>query len=84
MPMLLDKLLAEYAGRAFEAARLRRNSVHSTRHRVSVEMLAELESSGDAVRFLNAMGSIAWRATPKLRQYFKDMELDAEADLEDI
>jgi hypothetical protein len=80
----MDGILNEYADQAYEAARLRRNGVHTARDRVSARMLAELEAAGDAMRFVNGKGQIAWRATPKLRQYLKDLELDAEADLEDI
>ena len=54
------------------------------RDRVSAEMLIELEAAGDAMRYVNSHGQIAWKATPSLCQYLKDMELDAEADLEDF
>jgi len=47
-------------------------------------MLAELEATGYAMRFVNGEGRIAWRATPQLRDCLTDLELDAEADLEDI
>ncbi len=47
-------------------------------------MLAELEATGDAMRYLNSDGQIAWKATPKLRDYLMDVQLDAQADLEDI
>ena len=40
--------------------------------------------AGDAMRFVNCKGQIAWKATPKLRDYLMDLELDAEADLEDF
>ena len=64
MPILMDKILREYADQAFETARLRRNGVHTARDLVSAEMLAELEAAGDAMRFVNAEGRIAWKATP--------------------
>ena len=79
-----SRLLAEYADQAYEAARLRRNDVQTTQNLVSAKMLAELEASGDAMRFVNANGRIAWRATPNRCQYLNDFELDAEDDLEDI
>ena len=47
-------------------------------------MLAELEATGDAMRYVNRRGQIAWKATPQLRDYLMDLQLDAEADLEDI
>ena len=84
MPILMDKILREYADQAYEAARLGRNGVHTTRDRVSAEMLAELEAAGDAMRYVNSRGQIAWKATPQLRDYLMDLQLDAEADLEDF
>ena len=84
MPILMDKILQEVADQAYEAARLGRNGAHSTRDRVSAEMLAELEAAGDAMRYVNSHGEITWKATPRLRDYLMDLLLDAEADLEDI
>jgi hypothetical protein len=85
MPILLDKILLEYADQAFEkAARLRRNGAHTARDLVSAKMLAELEATGDAMRYVNSHGQIAWKATPQLRDYLMDVSRDAEDDLEDL
>jgi hypothetical protein len=46
-------------------------------------VLAELEAEGDAMRYINSQGQIAWRATPQLRDYLTDLRLDAEADFAD-
>jgi len=81
--MLMDKILQEIADEAYELARLRRNGAHTTRDRVFAEVLAELEANGDAMRFVDAKGRIAWMATPRLRDYLQDLELEAEEDLED-
>ena len=84
MPFLMDQILREYADQAYEAARLGRNGVHPSRGRVSAEVLAELEAAGDAMRYVNPRGQIAWKATPQLRHYLMDLQLDAEADLADF
>jgi hypothetical protein len=42
------------------------------------------QAAGDAMRFVDTNGRIAWKATPSLCQYLKDLELDAEDDLEDV
>ena len=84
MPILMDKILREYPDQAYETTRLRRNGVHTTRDRVFAKMLAELEAAGDAMRYANSRGRIAWKATPNLRQYLQDLQLDSEDDLEDI
>ena len=84
MPILMDKILTEYADQAFETIRLGRNGVHTTCDRVFARVLAKLEADGDAMRFVDTNGRIAWKATPSLCQYLKDLELDAEDDLEDV
>jgi hypothetical protein len=84
MPILMNKILQEVADQAYEAARLGRIGVQTDRDLVSAAMLAELEARGDAMRFVDAQGQIAWKATPNLRDYLRDLELDAEADFEDI
>ena len=81
---LMDKILTEYADQAYEITRLRRNGVHTTRDLVSAETLIELEAAGNAMRFVDTNGQIAWKATPSLCQYLNDLELDAEDDLEDV
>ena len=84
MPILMDRTLTEYADQALAAIRLRRNSVHTARALTSAELLFLLETAGDAMRFVDTDGRIAWKATPNLCQYVKDLELDADDDLEDI
>jgi hypothetical protein len=80
----MDKILTEYANQAFEAARLGRNSVHATCDPVFAGVLSMLEGAGDAMRCVDTDGRIAWKATPSLRQYLKDLELDAQDDLKDL
>ena len=81
---LMDRILSDYADQAYETASLRRNGVHTTRDRVFAEVLAELEAAGDAMRYVNSHGQIAWKATPSLCQYLTDLQVDAADDLEDI
>ena len=80
--ILMDKILTEYADQAYEAARLRRNGVDTPPDLVRRKMLAELEATGCAMRYVNSHGQIAWKATPQLRNYLMDLQLDAEADFE--
>jgi hypothetical protein len=84
MPFPLDRTLTELADQAFETTRLGRNGAHTNRDWVLSETLAKLEASGDAMRFVDSNGRIAWKATPSLFQYLKDLELDAEEDLADF
>jgi hypothetical protein len=80
----MDKILTEYADQAYETTRLRRNCVHTAHDVVFSEILAELEAIGDAMRYVNPHSQIAWKATPNLCQYLKDLEHDAQDDLEDF
>jgi hypothetical protein len=59
MSTLMDKILTEHADQAYEVSRLGRNGVHGARDLVSAEMLADLEATGDAMRFVDGEGRIA-------------------------
>ena len=84
MPKLMDKILTDYADQAYEAIRLGRNGVHPARDQALNQVLAELEATGYAMRYVNSHGRIAWKATPQLRNFLVDLQLDAEADLADF
>ena len=83
MNIRMDKILREIVEQAYEEARPRRIGDFPDRELVFSDILADLESSGDAMRYLDSKGRIAWKATPDLRDYLNDLKLDAEADLED-
>ncbi len=78
----IDKMLQNHLDEAFEGARLRRNGVRRDRKAVLAKILAEAEAAGDAMRYLDAKGRIAWKATPKLPGHLEDLRADAEADAE--
>jgi hypothetical protein len=79
----MDKIIRELAEEAWEWARRGRSRDFLDRDQVFAEVLADLESEGDAMRYVDSKGRIAWKATPDLRDYLNDLRLDAEADLED-
>lgn len=83
MKFRMDRIVRELVEEAWEWARLGRIGGFLARDVVFAEALADLESQGDAMRYLNSKGRIAWKATPDLRDYLNDLKLDAEADLED-
>jgi hypothetical protein len=66
------------------ATRLGRNGVHAPCDWVFAEMVAKLEGTGEAMRFVDAKGRVAWKASPQLRSHLKDLKLDAQADLRDV
>jgi hypothetical protein len=83
MKFRMDKIVRELVEESWEWARLGRSRDFVDRDRVFAEALADLESQGDAMRYLNSKGRLAWKATPDLRDYLNDLKLDAEADLAD-
>jgi hypothetical protein len=86
MTILMDEILQEIVDQAYGPARLGRNGDLPDPDLVSAKVLAELELAGDAMRYVDSEGRIAWRATPSLRDYLMDLQRDAEAefDAEDV
>jgi hypothetical protein len=83
MKFRMDKIIRELVEESWEWARLGRDRDFLDQDAVFAETLADLESDGNAMRYVDSKGRIAWKATPDLRDYLKDLRLDAEADLED-
>jgi hypothetical protein len=50
---------------------------------VGAEIRREDEETGEAMRFLNRKGKIAWKATPKMLRRLADAEREVEADMQD-
>jgi hypothetical protein len=82
----MDEILQEIVDQAYGAARLGRDGDLPDPDLVSADVLAELEVAGDAMRYVNSEGRIAWKATPSLRDYLLDLQREAEAefDAEDV
>ena len=83
MTIRMDKILQQIVEQAYEEAHLGRIGSFPDRDLVFSDILADFESDGDAMRYVDSQGRIAWKATPNLRDYLNDLKLDAEADLED-
>jgi len=59
----------------------------NTNHRKAeliAEILRDYERHGDAMRYLNVEGKIAWKASPSMLQKLADAEREVEDDLEDF
>jgi hypothetical protein len=54
-----------------------------TKSELIAQILRDFEEAGDAVRFLNADGRVAWKATPRMLIRLADAERDARDDLAD-
>ena len=82
MTIPMDEILQEIVDQAYGAACLGRTGDFLDPDLVSADVLTELEVAGDAMRYVNFAGCIAWRATPSLRGYLMDLQRDAEAEFE--
>jgi hypothetical protein len=82
MKIRIHKSLRAYLEATYPYARPRRNRASRSRKVVSAKMLAEAEAAGDAMRYLDERGRVAWRATPQLSERLRDLRADAEADAE--
>jgi hypothetical protein len=80
--IIRDKVLQECIDEAYEDARLGRGGDLAGRDRFFGELLAELEVAGVAMRYVDAKGRIAWRATKLLCDHLEDLRLDAESDFD--
>jgi hypothetical protein len=54
-----------------------------TKSDLAAQILYEFEEAGDAMRFLNADGRVAWKATPRMLTRLAEAEREAEDDLAD-
>jgi hypothetical protein len=82
MTIPMDEILQEIVDQAYGAARLGRNGDSEDRELIFAKVLAELEVAGDAMRYVNSEGHIAWKVTPWLRDHLLDLQRDAEAEFE--
>jgi hypothetical protein len=48
------------------------------------QILGKFEEAGDAMRYLDARGRVAWKATPRMRSRLADAEREARDDLVDV
>jgi hypothetical protein len=78
----MDKIIRELVEEAWEWGHLGRDRDSGGRDQVFAETLIDLESQGAAMRYLDAKGRVCWKATPDLRDYIRDLRIDAEEELD--
>ena len=54
-----------------------------TKRQLVAQILQQYEQRGDAMRYLNENGKIAWKASPRFSTMLADAERDARVDLSD-
>ena len=68
---------AQHSGRKRRLANLRRRLLIA-------QILHQYQERGDAMRYLDGNGKIAWKASPRFLTKLADAERDAQDDLEDF
>jgi len=63
--------------------RIKNHASKRPRTELIAQILGKLEEVGDAMRYLNTKGEIAWRATPGMLSRLADAEQEARDDLAD-
>ena len=70
MKFRMDKTLRFWVDCSYEDKKY--ENANRTRAELIAEILREYERSGDAMRYLNVKGQIAWKATPLMLQKLAD------------
>jgi hypothetical protein len=82
MKSRMDKTLRFWIDCSYEDKR--HENPDRTRPELIAEILREYERHGDAMRYLNAKGQIAWKASPWLLSRLADAEREVEDDMEGL
>jgi hypothetical protein len=69
---------------ACEYHEIKEDNVDDRRAQLTAKILCDFEKAGDAMRYLNAKGEIAWKATSEMLSRLADAEQEAEDDLVDV
>jgi hypothetical protein len=82
MKFRMDKTLRFWVDCSYEDKR--HENSHRPRAQLIAEILREYERHGDAMRYLNAQGQIAWKASPWMLARLADAEREVEDDMADF
>jgi hypothetical protein len=81
MKFRMDKTLKFWVDVAAE--HIKWNHANLTKRQLLAQILQQYERRGDAMRYLNEHGKIAWKASPRFLMMLADAERDARDDLAD-
>ena len=81
MKFRLDKTLRFWVDCSYEDRK--HENANRTKAELIAEILHEYERHGDAMRYLNSNGQIAWKASPSMLSILADLQREAEDDLAD-
>jgi hypothetical protein len=81
MKFRMTKILRFWVDVEYE--RIRNHHPGGPRTELIPQILREFEEAGDAMRYLNTKGEIAWKATPGMLTRLADAEREAIDDMDD-
>jgi hypothetical protein len=81
MKLQMDKALRFWVHVAYQ--NLKDEHLNLTKRQLVAYILREYEGRGDAMRYLNPKGKIAWQASPSFLDRIADAERDAQDELDD-
>ena len=81
MKSRMDAILRFWVDCSYEDRKYK--TANRTRAELIAEILREYERSGNAMRYLNSNGQIAWKASPWMLSILADLQREAEDDLAD-
>ena len=82
MKLRMDQTLRFWVDCSYEDRK--HENPNRTRAELIAEILREYERSGDAMRYLNVEGEIAWKASPWMLSRLADAEREVEDDMADF
>jgi hypothetical protein len=82
MNFRMDKTLRFWVDVAYEERKW--EARNRTKRQLLAEILHNFEQRGDAMRYVNATGKIAWKPSPMMVMELADAERDAQQDLADF
>jgi hypothetical protein len=82
MKIRMDKTLRFWVDVAYE--NIKSEHPKLTKRQLFAQILHQYQERGDAMRYLNANGKIAWKATPRFLTMLADAEREAQDDSEDL
>jgi hypothetical protein len=77
----MDEILRFWIDVAVE--HIKSDHANRTKRQLVAKILQQYERRGDAMRYLNGNGKIAWQASPRFLMMLADAERDARDDLAD-
>jgi hypothetical protein len=78
----MDKTLRFRVDVAYDE--IKSDHINLTKRQLVAQILRQYQERGDAMRYLDANGKIAWKASPRFLTMLADAERDARDELEDF